>query len=86
MLFLVTVRVNVARMAEFGQKLERGELDRSAMRHTYCLEKDPAVGMGVWEAADQTELEGRLGPWRPYYETVDVQPLITPAEARTLLS
>ena len=48
MLFQVRVRVGVARMAEFGRKLQGGALDRSAIRgETYSLAKDPAVGFSI---------------------------------------
>ena len=44
MLFQVKVRVNLAKMAEFGQELRQGELDRSCIRgETYCLRNDPAA-------------------------------------------
>ena len=85
-LFLVTVRVNLATMAAFAQKLQRGELDRSAIRATYCLADDPAVGLGIWEVASEEELRIRLAPWRPYYESVETRELITPSQAFVLLS
>jgi hypothetical protein len=83
---LVTVRVNLSRMAEFGQRLRQGELDRSAIRMTYCLREDPAVGIGIWEATDEREFEKKFAPWREFYESAEVQPVVTPAEAMALLS
>jgi len=51
MLFQVKVRVNLSKMMEFGQKLQKGELDRSCIRgETHCLKNDPAVGYSIWEA------------------------------------
>jgi hypothetical protein len=86
MLFLVRVRVNVSRMTEFGQTLESGQLDRSAVKATYCLREEPAVGMGMWDVVDEEELERKLGPWRRYYESVEIQQVVTPNEAMALLS
>ncbi len=82
MLFQVKVRVDVARMAEFGAKLQAGALDRSAIRgETFCLADDPAVGYSVWEAPDEASFRKRFEGWKPYYAEVDIRPLITPAEA-----
>jgi hypothetical protein len=82
MLFQVKVRVDVAKMAEFGAKLQTGALDRSAIRgETYCLADDPAVGYSVWETADKEALLKVFRAWRPYYATVDIRPLVTPGEA-----
>jgi hypothetical protein len=86
MLFLVRVRVSLSRMAEFGRTLQSGQLDRSAIRGTYCLREDPAVGIGIWDVADEAELEKKLTPWREYYESAEVQQVITPNEAMVLLS
>ena len=87
MYFQVRVRVDVARMAEFGAELGRGSLDRSAIRgETYCLADDPAVGFSVWEARDATEFEAVFAAWKPYYSETEVRPLITPAEAMKRLA
>ena len=87
MLFQVRVRVDVARMAEFGRKLQTGALDRSAIRgETYCLADDPAVGFSVWEAPDLDAFEAVFAAWRPYYSETEVRPLVTPAEAMRLLA
>jgi hypothetical protein len=87
MLFQVKVRVDVAKMAEFGAKLQAGTLDRSAIRgETYCLASDPAVGYSLWEAADEAAFEKHFGAWRPYYADVDVRPLISPGEAMRQLT
>jgi hypothetical protein len=87
MFFQIKVRVDVAKMAEFGQKLGGGQLDRSAIRgETYCLADDPAIGFSVWEAADPAALDEVLSPWKPYYSEVEARPLITPAEAMSRLA
>jgi hypothetical protein len=86
MLFQVKVRVNLAKMAEFGQKLQKGELDRSCIRgETYCLKKDPAVGFSIWEADSKNEFETKFAPWRNYYDDIEVNEVITPMEAMTIL-
>ena len=87
MYFQVRVRVDVAKMAEFGAKLREGSLDRSAIRgETYCLADDPAVGFSVWEARDSAEFEAIFAGWKPFYAETEVRPLITPAEAMTQLA
>ena len=86
MLFQVKVRVDLAKMIEFGQKLQKGELDRSCIRgETYCLKNDPAVGYSIWEAASKDEFEAKFAPWRNYYEDVEISEVITPQEAMGLL-
>jgi hypothetical protein len=86
MLFQVKVRVNLARMAEFGEKLKRSELDRSCVRgETYCLKNDPAVGFSIWEADSKNEFETKFAPWRNYYDNTEVNEVITPMEAMTML-
>lgn len=82
MLLQVKVRVDVSTMMEFGQKLQRGELDRSCIRgDTHCLKDDPAVGFSIWEVASRTEFESKFGPWRQFYSEVETSELITPMEA-----
>ncbi len=86
MLFQVKVRVNIAKMAEFGEKLQKGELDRSCIRgETHCLKNDPAVGFSIWEADSKNEFDTKFAPWRYYYDTVEVNEVITPIEAMTRL-
>ena len=87
MLIQVKVRVDLVRMMEFGQKLQRGELDRSCIRgETHCLKDDPAVGFSIWEVSSQAEFESRFGPWRRYYSEVETKEVITPMEAMAALA
>jgi hypothetical protein len=82
MRFLVKVRVDAARLAEFGGRLQKNELDRSAIRsETYCLKDDPAVGYSVWEAGSPAEFERLFADWRPYYSEAEVREVVSPAEA-----
>ena len=86
MLFLVKVRVDAARLAEFGARLQDGALSREAIRSdTYCLESDPAVGYSVWEAEGKSDFERRFAPWREYYAEVEARPVIPPAQAMARL-
>jgi hypothetical protein len=86
MLFQIKVRVNPSKMAEFGQKLQKGELDRSCIRgETHCLKNDPAVGFSIWEAASKAEFEAKFAAWSSYYEEVEISEVITPQEAMGLL-
>jgi hypothetical protein len=82
MFFQVKVRVDVTKLAAFGAQLQRGALDRSAIRgETWCLADDPAVGVSVWEAADRAAFEAVFAAWRHYYSETEVRALITPSEA-----
>jgi len=86
MYFQVKVRVDIAKIAEFGAKLHNGLLDRSLIRgETFCLAEDPAVGFSVWEAAGWAAFEAAFSSWRPYYSEVEARELITPAESMRLL-
>lgn len=67
MKYLVRVRVNLVTMTEFGQRLQKGELDRSCIRgETFCLEDDPAVGFSVWEAESDEKFDSVFKSWKPY--------------------
>lgn len=87
MRFLVKVKVNVSKMAEFGKKLQNNELDRSYIKsETFCLKADPAVGYSVWEAESRDEFDRKFAPWSGYYEDVEVSEVISPMEAMTALA
>ena len=82
MLFQVKVRVNLHTMMEFGQKLQKGELDRSCIRgETHCLKNDPAVGFSIWEANSLEAFDAKFAPWRTYYSEVEINEVITPVES-----
>jgi hypothetical protein len=82
MRFLVKVRVDPARLAEFGGKLQRNELDRSAIRSdTWCLKDDPAVGYSVWEAEGRAEFDKLFAGWKPYYSEAEIREVVSPAES-----
>ncbi len=85
MYFLVKVRVDLEKIAEFGARLQRGELDNSSILHTFCLADDPAVGLAVWEVESAEAFETRFAPWRPYYSAIEVSEVVTPTEAQRLL-
>jgi hypothetical protein len=86
MLFQVKVRVNILKIAEFAQKLQKDELDRSCIRgETYCLKSDPAIGFSIWEAYSRNEFDTKFAPWRNYYDDVEVNQVITPLEAMVSL-
>ena len=82
MLFQVKVRVDLARMMEFGQQLQCNKLDRSAIRtDAYCLRSDPAVGFSIWEAADRFSFDKVFAAWRAYYSEVEITEVITARDA-----
>ncbi len=86
MLFQVKVKVNISKMPEFGQKLQKGELDRSSIRgDTYCLKNDPAIGFSIWEAIDRNEFEKKFNSWSKYYDDIEIKEMITAQEAQKLL-
>ena len=86
MKLLVKVKVNLKTMGEFGQKLQKGDLDRSCIRgETYCIKNDPAVGYSIWETENRAEFDEKFSPWMPYYEKVEVDEVISPNEAMKFL-
>jgi hypothetical protein len=86
MKYLVKVKVNVSTMMEFGQKLQKGELDRSCIRgETHCLKDDPSVGLSIWEAETKGEFEQKFNQWKLYYSNVEIKEVISPNEAMKLL-
>jgi hypothetical protein len=86
LLYFVKVRIDITRMMEFGQKLQRGELDNSQTLFTYCLKDDPAVGLNIWKVDDQESFERAFSEHRPFYEEVlDIVPVVTASEAMHLL-
>lgn len=86
MKFLVRVSVDLPRMAEFGQKLQMGELDRSCIRgDTVCVREDPAVGYSIWEAGSREEFDAKFEPWSRFYKEVEIREVISPNESMKLL-
>lgn len=80
--YLVKVKVNLETLAEFGQKLQNGELDRSCIvSETYCLNDNPAVGYSVWEVNSKEEFDKKFNAWRQFYSDVELSEVITPNEA-----
>jgi len=73
-------------MVEFGQKLQKGELDRSLIKsETYCLSTDPAVGYSVWEAEKRDQFDQVFMDWKHFYSETEVSEVISPGEAMQLL-
>jgi hypothetical protein len=85
MFYLVKVRVDVSKMAEFGKKIANREFDHSSTRWTFCPKDDPTVGYSIWETADHAEFETKFGPYRPYYTEVEISEVVPPAEAQALI-
>jgi hypothetical protein len=86
MRFLVKVRVDLPKMGEFGQRLQKGELDRRLIKsETWCLAADPAVGYSVWEAADRKEFDGVFAAWGRYYSEAEISEVIGANEAMVRL-
>ncbi len=85
MFFLVRVRVDVTKLAEFGRRIAAREFDSGSTRWTFCLKGDPTVGYSIWETASEAEFERKFGPYRPYYREIEVSEVVTPAEAQALI-
>jgi hypothetical protein len=85
MKFFVKVRVNTAKLAEFGRKLQAGELPTHPLS-TYCLKDDPSVGLNIWEAEDEASFEKAFAPHREFYsEVLEISPVIMPEESMMIL-
>jgi hypothetical protein len=86
MYYFVKCRINVAKMAEFGKKLQNGEIPSHPIS-TFCLKDDPSVGLNIWEAVDEVSFNEAFKPHREFYaEVLEISPVITPQEAMNLLS
>ncbi|MGD2033678.1 MAG: hypothetical protein PVF73_01380 [Bacteroidales bacterium] len=84
--FFVKVRIDTAKMTEFGQKLQNGEIDTSHTIMTYCIKDDPAVGLSFWHADSQKSFEDVFAQHRVYYkEVTEVIPVITPMDSMKLI-
>jgi hypothetical protein len=82
MIVQIKVKVRIDTLKEFAGKLLSGQLDRSAIiSETYCEKADPSIGISYWKVNDVEELESMLGPWKPYYETVEIKEVVTAKEA-----
>ena len=80
--YLVKVKVNMVTLAEFGQKLQRGELDRSCViGETYCLNDDPSIGFSIWKVSSEEEFEKKFSAWRQFYTEIELSKVISPIEA-----
>jgi hypothetical protein len=85
MLFFVKVRVDMSKLVELGQKMQRGEFKTHPMS-TYCLKEDPSVGLNIWEAADLEDFKQKFAPHREYYsEVFEITPVLTAVEAQQVL-
>jgi hypothetical protein len=85
MFHLVRVRVDVAKMAEFGKKIANREFDNSSTKWTFCIKDDPTVGYSIWETEDEAEFEKKFSPYRPYYKEVEISQVVLPTEAQALI-
>lgn len=82
MKFLVKVKVDISKLKEFGETLQKNSLDRSCIRgEIFCLEEDPAVGYSVWEAENKNEFDKKFRNWKEFYSETDVKQIISPHEA-----
>jgi hypothetical protein len=86
MFFFVKVRIDTTKMMEFGQKLQKGEIDTSHTIMTYCVKDDPTVGLNFWYADTKEEFEKVLAQYGPYYkEIIEANQVITPMNAMKLI-
>jgi hypothetical protein len=86
MLFFVKVRIDTAKMMEFGQKLQNGEIDTSHTIMTYCIQNDPTVGLNFWYADTKEEFQKILEQYQPFYkEILETIQVVTPMNAMQLI-
>jgi hypothetical protein len=83
--FLVKVRVDISKMAEFGKRIVNSEFDNSSIKSTFCLKNDPTVGYSIWETKDEAEFDKKFDPYTPYYKEVEIFPVVLPTEAQELI-
>ena len=84
MLFYVKARVNVAKLAEYGQALASGAITTHPLS-TYCLKDDPSVGLNIWEAPDRDGLDEAFAPHAPYLDALEILHVVTANEAQHML-
>ena len=84
MLFFVKARVNVNRLAEYGQRLQTGAIATHPLS-TYCLADDPTVGLNVWEAEDRESFEKAFAPHSAYSQILEIAPVMTAQAAQRIL-
>ncbi len=87
MFFFVKARIDVAKLREYGAKIQSGGLPAHPII-TYCLQDDPSVGLNVWQADHREGFEQAFSPHREFYsEIIEIVPVITPnAAMQALLS
>jgi hypothetical protein len=84
--FFVKVRIDPAKMIEFGRKLQNGEIDTSLIIMTYCIKDDPTVGFSFWKAENQRNFEEVFSQHTPYYkEILEIIPVISPTESMKVI-
>jgi len=82
MRFLVKVRVDTAKLGQFGAALQANQLDRSLIAsETFCLANEPAIGYSIWEAQTAEQFERAFTPWKKFYAETEILPVIGPNEA-----
>ena len=85
-LFWVKVRIDPAKMMDFGQKLQSGELKTTMIKFTYCLRDDPTIGISLWEAKNEEEFNRLFTPHKQYYkEVLEINPAVKPENAMALI-
>jgi hypothetical protein len=83
--FFVKVRVDINKLAEFGQKLQAGALPTHPLS-TYCLKENPSIGLNIWVADDEASFEKDFAPHREFYsEIIEISPVILPQESMKIL-
>jgi hypothetical protein len=84
MLFFVKARVDIDRLAEYGQKLQAGAIDTHPIS-TYCLADEPTIGLNIWEAEDRESFEEAFAPHSEYSKVLEVVPVVTAQAAQRIL-
>ncbi|MCK9211521.1 MAG: hypothetical protein M0P61_11850 [Ignavibacteriaceae bacterium] len=78
----IKVKVKIASLKNFAEKLISGQLDRSAIiSETYCEKDEPSIGISYWKVDDMEEFEKKFSLWKQFYETIEVKEVLTASEA-----
>ena len=86
MILQIKVKVKLATLKDFAEKLMSGQLDRtSIIGETYCEKSEPSVGLSYWQVEDIEEFEKKFSSWKQFYESYEVKEVITAKEAMIVL-
>ena len=84
MIFHVKNRLYEEKVAQMPQKFQEGEL-KNGSTNLYCQWYDPFVGLMIWEAKDEKDLQSKIKPFKPYAEFLEITRVVTSEESQRLM-